>query len=228
MPSWATGRSEEPWRRRLYLPAYSITEAARYSATSPQTITYWHYSPSKYGVLLPKPKRKPLSYLQLVEVAFVATFRALGVSLQRIRRAREYASTLFSVEYPFAEQRWLTEGYHILLDLRDIEGETEYNKLIFADKAGQEAWQIMVSDRFAEFDYEHGLALVWHVAGRRSPIVIDPRIAFGAPTIDGIATWIVKGRIEAKESIPEIADDFGLTEEQIRYALEFERTTAAT
>ncbi len=227
MPSWMIHQSDEPWRRRLYLPAYSITEAARYSGTSPQTIAYWHYSPSRYGTLLPKAKRKPLSYLQLVEVAFVATFRALGVSLQRIRRAREYASKVFRVEYPFAEQRWLTEGYHILLDLRDIEGETEYSKLIFADKAGQEAWRIMVSDRFAEFDYEHGLALVWHVAGRDSPVVIDPRIAFGAPIVDGIATWIVRGRIEANESISEIRDDFGLTEEQIRYALEFERVTIA-
>ena len=212
----------EPWKRRLYLPAYNVSEAARYSETSTQTITYWHYKSSKYGVLLPKTKRKPLSYLQLVEVAFVATFRALGVSLQRIRKAREYAATTFNVEYPFAEQRWLTEGFHVLLDLRDIEGETEYNKLIFADKAGQEAWQSMVSNRFAEFDYEQGLALVWHVAGRRSPIIIDPRIAFGTPTIDGIATWIIKGRIEANESIPEIEDDFGLTEEQIKHALEFE------
>jgi len=212
----------EPWKRRLYLPAYNVSEAARYSGTSTPTITYWHYRPSKYGVLLPKTKRKPLSYLQLVEVAFVATFRALGVSLQRIRKAREYAATTFNVEYPFAEQRWLTEGFHVLLDLRDIEGETEYNKLIFADRAGQEAWQSMVSNRFAEFDYEHGLALVWHVAGRRSPIIIDPRIAFGTPNIDGIATWIIKGRVEANESIPEIEDDFGLTEEQIKHALEFE------
>ena len=215
-------RNTELWRRRLYLPAYDISEAARYSGTSPQTITYWHYEPSRYGVLLPKAKHKPLSYLQLVEVAFVATFRALGVSLQRIRKAREYASKTFNVEYPFAEQRWLTEGFHALLDLRDIEGEAEYNKLIFADKAGQEAWQTMVSDRFAEFDYEHGLALVWHVAGRYSPIIIDPRIAFGAPTVDGIATWIIRGRVEARESISEIKDDFGLTEEQIKFALEFE------
>jgi len=212
----------EPWKRRLYLPAYNISEAARYARTSMQTITYWHYRPSKYGALLPKAKRKPLSYLQLVEVAFVATFRALGVSLQRIRKAREYASKTFNVEYPFAEQRWLTEGFHALLDLRDIEGETEYNRLIVADRAGQEAWQTMVGDRFAEFDYDHGLALVWHVAGRRSPIIIDPRIAFGAPTIGGIVTWIVKGRIEAHETISEIRDDFGLTEEQIEYALEFE------
>lgn len=221
-------RNIEPWKRRLYLPAYNISEAARYSRTSTQTITYWHYGPSKYGVLLPKARRKPLSYLQLVEVAFVATFRALGVSLQRIRKAREYASVTFNVEYPFAEQRWLTEGYHALLDLRDIEGETEYNKLIFADKAGQEAWQTMVSDRFAEFDYEHGLALVWHVASRASPIIIDPRIAFGAPTVDGIATWIIKGRVEAKESISEIKDDFELTEEQIKYAFEFEGIPIAT
>ena len=83
----------EPWRRRLYLPAYRIRDAVRYSGVAAQTVTHWHHGDGRLGPALPgHQKRRHLSYLQLVEVAFAATFRMLGVPLQRIRRARAYAA----------------------------------------------------------------------------------------------------------------------------------------
>lgn len=223
MPTLISVRGIEPWRRRLYIPAYPVVEAARYARTFSQTIAYWHYGSGRLGPVLPgKEPRRPLSYLELVEVAFVATFRQLGVSLQRIRRARQYAAQTFNAEFPFVEHRWLTEGHYMLLDLWQIDGEAEMKKLIIGDAHGQIAWQPLVGERFAQFDYEHGWALVWHVAGRESPVVIDPRIAFGAPMIKGIATWVLKGRWEAGECIEDIKEDFGLTDEEIRHGLKFE------
>lgn len=91
-----------------------------------------------------------------------------------------------------------------------------------ADKSGQIAWQEMVGERFAQFTYEYGLALIWHVRGRESPIIIDPRIAFGAPTVSGIPTWVIKGRWLAGEHLDDIKDDFHLTTSDIIKALEFE------
>jgi uncharacterized protein (DUF433 family) len=87
---------------------------------------------------------------------------------------------------------------------------------------GQLTWESLIADRLAEFDYEYGLALIWHVAGRGSRITIDPRISFGAPTVSGIPTWILKGRWQAGETVAEIAEDFGLVADEIHEALEFE------
>lgn len=175
------------------------------------------------GPVLPgKERGKPLTYLQLVEVAFVATFRRLGVSLQRVRKARDYLATYFDSEYPFVDFRLRTEGHHILLDLREIEEDAELGRLILADSAGQMGWQPLVGERFAEFDYEHGVALTWHVAGRDSPVVIDPRISFGAPTVRGVPTSVIKGRWAAQEAIEDIVDDFRLDPEEVRQALRFE------
>lgn len=223
MPTLTSVRGIEPWRRRLFLPAYTVVDAARYARTFPQTVAYWHYRGGDLGPALPgKELRRPLSYLELVEVAFVATFRELGVPLQRIRKARQYAAQTFNSEFPFVEYRWLTEGHHMLVDLWKTEGDTEMRKLIVGDAHGQIAWQPMVGERFAQFDYEHGLAIVWHVAGRESPVIIDPRIAFGAPMIKGIATWVLKGRWNAGESIEDIEEDFPLREEEIKQGLKFE------
>lgn len=215
--------SVEPWRRRLYLPAYRISDAARYAGVAAQTVTHWHHGDSLLGPALPgHQKRRHLSYLQLVEVAFVATFRKLGVSLQRIRKARAYAAQVLNAEYPFAEYKWLTEGYHAMLNLIDVDDDASIGNLIVGDAHGQIAWQEMVGARFAQFDYEEDIALTWYVDGRDSPVVIDPRISFGAPTVKGIPTWVLKGRSSAGEDIEDIMDDFGLGEEEITRGLAFE------
>ena len=223
MTTATSGRNAEPWRRRLYLPAYRITDAARYSGAAAQTVTSWHHPSGRLGPALPRRgKGQPLSYLELVEVAFVATFRQLGVPLQRIRSARSYAAQVLKSEHPFVEYSWLTEGYHVMLDFCEIDDEAPLGRLVVADVHGQIAWQEMIGERFAQFDYEHGLALVWHVAGRNNPVRIDPRISFGAPTIRGIPTWVLIGRWKAGESIEDIADDFDLDEEDVWRGLIFE------
>ncbi len=216
----------EPWRRRLYLPAYSVSEAARYAHTKPGTVSYWHYRGGRLGPALPgRERRRPLSYLELVEVAFLSVFRSFGVPLQRIRRAREYVAKTFSFDYPFARYRFMTEGYHVLLDLEEVEPNRKEASLIVTDAGGQLGWAEAMGHRFMEFDYEDGgeeLAIRWHVAGRTSPVIIDPKISFGAPTVNGIPTWAVKGRYNAGESVIDIQDDFGLEEDEVAAGLAFE------
>ncbi|MBI2916757.1 MAG: MerR family transcriptional regulator [Chloroflexi bacterium] len=216
-------QAPSPWLRRLYLPAYSVGEAARYAGTTTRTVAYWHYQGGALGPALPgKERRRPLSYFQLVEVAFVATFRELGVPLQRIRKARAYACQQLNFEYPFAEHRWQTEGKHMLLDLRELDSDEALGRLIVADAEGQLAWQPLVAERFAQFEYDQSLAVVWHVAGRDSPVTIDPRVAFGAPTVKGMPTWAIRGRWTAGESLEDIQEDFCLEPDYVKHALKFE------
>ena len=150
------------------------------------------------------------------------TFRGLGVSLQRIRKARDFAAQVLKSEYPFAEYSWLTEGHQVLLDLSTVESDASAGLLIAADNDGQVGWKEVVSNRFHQFDYENGIALVWHPASRTSPVVIDPRVCFGSPSVCGIPTWALKGRWDAGESLKDIREDFGMSEDEIRYGLLFE------
>jgi uncharacterized protein (DUF433 family) len=109
-----------------------------------------------------------------------------------------------------------------MIDLRQLDDDQSIDSLIVGDADGQIAWQEMVSERFAQFDYEQGLALIWHVRGRQNLVVIDPRISFGAPTVNGIPTWVLKGRWNAGEDIDAIQDDFHLDRRYIRAGLRFE------
>lgn len=217
----ATSGRAEPWRRRLYVPNYQVQEAARYAGVSPQTILDWHKAGSR-KTLSQRESRAALSYMQLIEVAVVSAFRKAGVSLNSIRATRDYASKVLNSEFPFAEYRFKADGKRLVMDYQQIEGEKGRGKLLRADQGGQLAWEEVVG-RLSEFEYEpNGIAVRWHVTGPNSPVVIDPRVAFGAPAVTGTPTWVLKGRWDAGETLEEIADDFGLTEPDILKALEFE------
>jgi uncharacterized protein (DUF433 family) len=219
MATLVSERLDEPWRRRLFLPSYQIGEAAAYAKIAPQTVLAWHKIDA--ALLAQREKRAALSYMQLIEVAVVAAFRKAGVPLKRIRAAREYAARNLKSEYPFAEYSFKEEGKHLWLDSGQI--DVKSGTVLSADQGGQLAWESVIG-RLREFEYEKdGIVLRWHLAGPSSPIIIDPRISFGAPAVKGVPTWIIRGRWNAGESDSDIAADFGIKKEEVREALRFER-----
>ena len=212
------------WRKRLTLPTYTAAEAARYAQAKPQTVGYWFRGGEKSRPALPRRKAgERLNYFEAVEVAFVAAFRSYGVRLRRSPGGARVLQTLLQTEYPFATERFYTEGTRILLEWDDLQGLSEFSEVVIGDEQGQLAWAGLLGERFETFDYEHDLALRWHVAGRSSPVQIDPRVSFGAPSVRGIPTWAMRGRKLAGKSVEEIREDFGLADDEVIHAgLEFE------
>lgn len=223
---------KERWLRRLYLPAYAVGEAARLASVHRTTITNWYYgAPTRAGgrrqkVLGRRERGNPLSYLDLVEVAFVATLRHMGVQLRRIRIARDYLAKVFTVEYPFAQLRLMTDGARVLYDLKDDEGPWVNTFLGEASAGGQVIWAEPIQDRIKEFDYDefYELAIRWFPWGKEAPIVVDPQVQFGAPILkdSAVPTLVVRERYDVGETIEEIQRDFGIDEVAIRHALAFE------
>lgn len=219
----APSRPEQYWRSRLKLPAYRLTDAARYAGISGGTIRNWHKLSNKPMVLSRKERGEALSYLQLIELAVVAAARKAGVGLPAIRRARDYCSKELNSEFPFAEHRFKTDGKELWLDFADIAGDSGSGKILGASKHGQLGWADIIG-RLHEFDYDRsfGLATRWHVAGRESHIIIDPRVSFGSPSINGIPTRLIKQRLDAGEPANYVADDFDMPEAHVIEAVRFE------
>jgi uncharacterized protein (DUF433 family)/DNA-binding transcriptional MerR regulator len=214
---------EGPWKRRLRLPAYSVRDAARYAHVSVGTIRSWQRAQGEYvPALAARESGDALSYLQLVELRFVAAMRDAGVKLKTIRKAREYLAARWRTDYPFAMRPLKTDGQYIIQDLEEAEGKEFEGKLMIADKGGQISWKPIIGDRFLEFDYEGEWAMRWRLAGTDSPVIIDPRIAFGSPMVRGVPTWALLGRYDAGESSDEIAADFDLDPAEVKAALDFE------
>ena len=150
--------------------------------------------------------------------------RASGVRLATIRDARNYLSEKLAVDYPFARYRFKTDGKKILMAMDQLEGARGADKLLDPGEGGQLAWNPILSRLLREFDYAEsdGIVRVWKVAGEDKPIRIEPAVAFGAPHINGVATWAMKNRWEGGESLCEIAEDYCLEACQVATALQFE------
>lgn len=200
----------ELWRSRLDLPNYEVREAARYAHIHANTVWRWH----KDTTLGQREDRSKLSYLQLIELAVAASCRQAGMKLSDIRAARSYYRAAFKTQHPFATLKLKTDGVDLAMDAGA--------ELLIGNKGGQLAWKSFIGERFKEFDYEDNLAVRWHVAGKNSPVVIDPRVRFGAPHVAGVPTWLLKDRWEAGEPMAEIADDLSLKRAAVLAALQFE------
>jgi len=203
------------WRSRLDIPNYEIGEAARYAHISASTVGRWHHDTT----LPERELRRRLSYFQLIELAVVSACRKAGMKLIDIRAAREFFAREFQTDHPFATLQLKTDGVDLLKDAGEVDG---VKHLLTGNKGGQLAWKHILAEKFTEFDYESDVAARWHVAGRRSPIIIDPRIRFGAPNIKGVPTWLLRDRWVAGEQPKETASEYSITERDVREGLRFE------
>lgn len=213
------------WIERLTVPAYAVSEAARYARTTAQTINNWQRPAHNHaGAISRRDHGAAVSYLQLIEIGVVAAMRKSGVKLDRIKAAREFIAGEFGSTYPFAEYRFKTDGRHLFVDFDKLVGGRNSQKLVVVSEAGQLAWNQILSNLLREFDYDTALNKVstWRVDGLNSPVCIDPRISFGAPQVDGVPTWILRERWDSGESLDDIADDYQLEPQLVWSALRFE------
>jgi len=174
------------------------------------TVWRWH----RNTTLAAREPGSKLSYLELIELAFVASCKEAGMKLADIRAARAYFAGKFDTPHPFATLDLMTDG----VDLAMKAGAD----LLIGNRGGQLAWKRIIGERFKQFDYEDGIAARWHVAGKRSPIVIDPRVRFGAPHVAGVPTWLLKERWLQGEPLSETIADLSLERSAVLAALRFE------
>jgi uncharacterized protein (DUF433 family) len=202
------------------LGAYRPAEAARYAGTTTATVARWfrgYAAPGhRMAPVLPRSGVGLLSFAEMVEVAFVADFRRLGMALERLRQAHDYLRATLEVAHPFAQLRFRSDGAHLLAPFGD--------ELVAADAAGQLAWASPIAERLDQFDYAGEVVCRWWPRGRAGGVAIDPGVGFGAPVVSGtgVPTRAVRERCHAGDSVGQVAEDLALTREQVAAALTFE------
>ena len=212
------------WKERLNIPAYRVKDAARYAGTSVQTVGNWQKLRANRRAIGHRDQGDALSYAQLIELGVVAAMRKEGVPLKAIRDARAYLAKEFGSQFPFAEYRFKTDGKQLVLDSETLDPSVR-GKLIVVSESGQYAWKEILARLLRQFEYsadDDGIVVRWRVAGDDSPIVIDPRICFGAPQVKGVPTWAIRERWQSGEGLKDIASNFDLDPRLVSAALRFE------
>lgn len=215
----------EKWRTQ---PMYSFGEAARLADVSITTVRNWFCGYTTRGDVDMPPLfhagpagGSMISYLQLIETVVAARFRMVdNVHYRDVCAAYRNAKKILRVDYPFAHIKMESLGGHIIARL---EGEEVGESLQYLDSPPQWALPGLVLETIHQFQYEGDFAAKWFPLGKEYPIVIDPRIGSGIPTIEGrgISVSTIIKRRRAGLDIDFIAQDLELESDLVETALHY-------
>ncbi len=231
---------------RFDVPLYSLAEAARYLAVPTTTFTSWArvYVRRSAGrrpvtgapVLTTVAGASGVSvpFVSLAEGMVLAAIRQTGVPMQRIRPALLALQETIGVEHALASERLYSDGAEVLYDFA-IEhpgsSAAASAKELVVLRSGQQVFTEVVADYLKRIEYgSDGYARLLHLPGyQRLQVVADPSRSFGQPMFVKGAAKVsdMIDRFQAGESLPDLADDFGVPIEDLEDALRVASRRAA-
>jgi uncharacterized protein (DUF433 family) len=215
-------------------PAYSPAEAARYLRLPPATLRAWALGreyPTAEGsgkfkpLIRPASRRPPmLSFSNLIEAHVLRSLRVEHkVSVKAVRRALDYAEQKLGIERLLLREELRAEAGRVFLD--------RYGELIELSASGQLAMRKLLEEHLKRVEWDETrfpIRLYPIVSGIEQSqvrlIAIDPRISFGRPVVatKSISTAAIAERIDAGETVEDLASDYDLVPEEIEEAVLYE------
>jgi uncharacterized protein (DUF433 family) len=207
-------------------PRYSIEEAARYLRIPKSTLQAWtrgqHYH-TRYGteriyypvIDLADQDFKLLSFYNLAEAHILRSTRDRYVPLRNVRLAIDYVRKVMAPSpHPLLTSEFKTFGKEIFIE--------HLGKVINATKQGQIAMRQILEEYLQRIDRDlQGMPIqVYPFYSKR--LAINIKLSSGKPVVKGtgIMAEILADRRHSGESIPELADDYGLEPIEIEEAIQ--------
>ena len=178
------------------------------------------------AIVSPASRQPPvLSFWNLIEAHVLRALRTEhGVSVKAVRKALEYAEAQLNLKRLLLSQDLSTSAGRLFLD--------RYGQLIDLSASGQIALRQILEAHLRRVEWDewkfpvrlypflHSEAL-----GPERPIAIDPAVAFGRPIVvsRGVTTVVIAERIDAGETVEDLAADYDLSTGEIEQAILYEK-----
>ena len=153
--------------------------------------------------------------------------RQYSIPLPKVRKALDYLRRTFKTSRPLSDEQFATDGVNLFVE--------RFGKLIGVSEEGQIHLREVILDslKYVRFDPK-GIASILvlfpaHGVSAKGDIVIDPRLSFGRPVLDGVGvrTSVLVERFRAGESIEQLAREYSAAPEAIQNAIRCELPLAA-
>lgn len=213
-------------RPDLGLGVYAIPEAARYLEVAPARLRHW-FKPqgSRHGASQSDFRvvdgQLAISFLDLVDAQVAVQLRALGLSMQRIRKVYAALQAEFGSPHPFCSNQLYTGGNTVFL--RGTESASDAGFMEVLTKQHYFERILMPFLRCVEYDPGLGLARRWRI----SPgVVMDPGVALGKPVLEGtrLSTYVIAQEYFANHADAAlVAALYGVDEASVLSAVQFEQ-----
>ena len=229
------------WRTQ---PMYTFSEAAQLARVSTSTVRNWlrgYGGPEKeiHPIFTTHDRNIAMvSFLNLIEIVIAGQFRkALHVKYQTVISAYANSKEIVDSQYPFAHARLEPLGDRIVYFIKNqpwdlsrqaIDRTEQWSLPLELPPLPNEVLQII-----DQIEYLQELAAKWFPVGRDVPIVIDPQVSTGIPTVEGTGVTIgaIHERFKAGHKIEFLARDYelepGIVQTVIQYAMQHSELVAA-
>lgn len=213
---------------------YTVSQAARLVRVNNAKLRGWvfGYSGTNGPPIISNEvaaigKRQVLSFGSLVESRLIRQFTDWGLHLNTLRVIADEARQLIDHPHPFATMKFRTDGRKVFAQVadRDLDDPKLYDLL----KKNWTMYKILEPTLLKGAEYNSEEVRAWK-PDPSLDVTLDPKISFGQPslTTSRIPVEAIKNAFDAEdESIESVAKQFGITRDEVRYALEFQYKYAA-
>jgi len=203
---------------------YDSGEIARLTNVSVRDVSRWASTRQHGGGLLFPTDRRLFTFWDLITVRATAALLSRGVPLANIRDAREHLATRVDSPWPLA--------LHAVLESIGNVGRNVYVEIdgewLDATLGGQGSLDVIIAPLLQRLTFDQaGLAESWRP---QDGIVLRPAVQAGSPCVEGtrIASALLADLHGQGETVEDLADDYELTPELVRRAIDYERTLDRT
>ncbi len=201
-------------------PAYGLPEAAQYLRLNYATLRSW----TAEGGIVQPPANGYVSFNNLLELHVLKAMRRThDLSLQSIRKALKEVSNHIQSDRPLLEATFATDGIDIFLDADP--------NLVNLSKKGQLAIKDVISLYLKRIERgSNGLPtrlfpfIVTERDDEPKTISISPAVSFGKSVLagTGVSTAVIAGRFASRDSILDLATEYGVKPSSIEDAIRWE------
>lgn len=213
----------------MEIPIYGLSEAAQYLRVPLNTLRYWVRGAGSVPPLVRLAKSDPsrLSFMNLLECHMLSSMRAIyEVKIPRVRKALVNLAKYVEHKYPLVEQAFQTDRRDLFIEhLGSVVNLSKDQQILIP---GVMEFYLERIERDPKGLFKFYPFVMERTQNEPKLILINPAVGFGKPVIagTGISTAVVASRFNARESIDDLATEYGVKPRQIEEAIRWEQKTA--
>jgi uncharacterized protein (DUF433 family) len=212
---------------------FAEAEAARLLRLPQGTLHYWLEGGTQGGkahkpvIRIEATGSRSVTWAEFVEAGLLRSYRNHRVPMAELRAFIELLRTNYGVPYPLAHHQPFVSGRQLVLEAQvATKLGADFCLVAFAND------QLILTTPSQEFvervRWKDDIAVGWRPHDDpNSSVVMAPEVRFGRPAVSGISTDVIWEHIQAGEETSEIAAAFGLTPDDVQWALAYEISARA-
>jgi uncharacterized protein (DUF433 family) len=209
---------------------YTEAAAARLLGVAQGTLNYWLEGGERRGKLyqpvirvVARGDRAAVTWAEFIEAGLLREYRRThNVPMAELRAFIDVVRDRYGVPYPLADRRPFVSGRELLSRAQD-DSDLAAEFCLVAEVRGQLVLTSAADAFVRRVTWEGDVAAQWRPHDDpRSPVRMNPSVRFGRPAVQGVSTEALWEHDQAGESVEEIAEEFAIPADCVRWALAYE------